>query len=88
MRGRAGGARQREKAREGARTGGEKRTAETMSPKNGSPNTHCLPSFISSDKLTSHSLLVAGYNKGAGGGETTVNISMILVKERFRESSV
>lgn len=40
-----------------------------MSPKNGSPNTHFLPSFISSDKLTSHSLWVAGCNKGVGVGE-------------------
>lgn len=57
-----------------------------MSPKNWSPNTHFLPSFISSDKLTSHSPWVTQCNKGLGVGRT-VNISMIPVKKRFRESS-
>ena len=80
----AGGARRGRRREREWGTGREKRTAESMSPKNGSPNTHFLPSFISSDKLTSHTLLVAGCNKGGGGGGGTVNISMILVKERFR----
>ena len=82
----AGGARERERREREWGAESEKRIAESMSPKNWSPNTHFLPSFISSDKLTSHSLWVAGCNKGGGGGEELSTLAWFESRKGLRKA--
>ena len=82
----AGGARERERREREWGAESEKRIAESMSPKNWSPNTHFLPSFMSSDKLTSHSLWVAGCNKGGGGGEELSTLAWFESRKGLRKA--